>query len=312
MSFENVVVAGGGVLGSQIAFQTAYKGKNVKIWLRSEGSIGRTQPKLDRLRGMYLDMLENLKTDKVNYPRGLVDDPNLTDEQIDELKQQVENAYNNIVLTTDYDEAAKDADLVIESIAEIPEEKIAFYTELAKHLPEDTVIATNSSTMLPSQFAEYTGRPEKYLALHFANEIWTNNTGEVMGHAGTGEEAFKAVSEFAGEIGMVPLEVLKEQPGYILNSLLIPFLMAAQSLAATGVAEPETIDMTWKLGTGAPQGPFQIIDIIGLTTPYNITSAMPEAQDPNHPYAKVVEMLKKMIDEGKTGINAGEGFYKYN
>lgn len=75
-------------------------------------------------------------------------------------------------MTASYEEAFKDADIVIESIAEIPAEKIQFYQEMAKHLPEYTVVTTNSSTLLPSTFAEYTGRPEKYLGLHFANAIW--------------------------------------------------------------------------------------------------------------------------------------------
>ena len=93
-------------------------------------------------------------------------------EEIDQLKARADAALNNITFTLSYEDAARDCDLVIEAIAENPDEKIAFYTELAKHLPEKTIIATNSSTMLPSAFAQYTGRPEKYLALHFANEIW--------------------------------------------------------------------------------------------------------------------------------------------
>ena len=92
---------------------------------------------------------------------------------------------DRIEFTLSHEEAAKDADLVIEAIAENPAEKVEFYQTMAKYLPESAIIVTNSSTMLPSAFAESTGRPEKYLALHFANEIWRNNTAEVMGHAGT-------------------------------------------------------------------------------------------------------------------------------
>ena len=311
MDIKNVVVAGGGVLGSQIAFQSAYKGFNVKVWLRSEGSIDRAKPKFERWKNVYLQTLEAMKTNPAAYARGLADSPELSDEQIEALKAQVEKAAESIVLTTSYDEAFGDADLVIEAIAEEPKQKIELYTEMQKHLPEHTIVCTNSSTMLPSQFAEYTGRPEKYLALHFANEIWKNNTAEVMGHPGTDPAAYEQVAEFAGKIGMIPLRLKKEQPGYILNSMLVPFLTAAESLLANGVADPETIDKTWMLATGAPVGPFRILDIVGLVTAYNIGVMNPQASDPETTPGKIAATLKKYIDEGKTGVNAGEGFYKY-
>lgn len=311
MDIKNVVVAGGGVLGSQIAFQSAYKGFNVKVWLRSEGSIDRAKPKFERWKNVYLQTLEAMKTNPAAYARGLADSPELSDEQIEALKAQVEKAAESIVLTTSYDEAFGDADLVIEAIAEEPKQKIELYTEMQKHLPEHTIVCTNSSTMLPSQFAEYTGRPEKYLALHFANEIWKNNTAEVMGHPSTDPAAYEQVAEFAGKIGMIPLRLKKEQPGYILNSMLVPFLTAAESLLANGVADPETIDKTWMLATGAPVGPFRILDIVGLVTAYNIVVMNPQASDPETTPGKIAATLKEYIDEGKTGVNAGEGFYKY-
>jgi 3-hydroxybutyryl-CoA dehydrogenase len=311
MSIRKVVVAGGGVLGSQIALQSAYCGFDVAIWLRSEGSIGRARPKLERLKGVYLQTLEAMKTSPAAYCRGLAPSPDVTPEKIDELEAQLEKAYDSLVLTTSYAEAAADADLVIEAIAEDPKQKIAFYTELAKHLPVQTIICTNSSTMLPSTFASYTGRPEKYLGLHFANEIWKNNTAEVMGHAGTSREAYDEVVEFASAIRMIPLCLHKEQPGYILNSMLVPFLNAAEMLYATGVADPETIDKTWMLATGAPAGPFRILDIVGLATAYNIVVMSPDAKDPETVPGKIAAVLKEKIDRGETGVNAGKGFYTY-
>lgn len=310
MNIKNVVVAGGGVLGSQIAFQSAFCGFNVTIWLRSEGSIERTKPKLERLKDVYLNTLEQMKTDKSAYCRGFSDKEDLTIEEIDELKECTIKAYDGIKLTTSYEDAA-DADLVIEAIAEDPEQKISFYQELAKHLPEKTILVTNSSTMLPSSFAKYTGRPEKYLALHFANSIWSNNTAEIMGHSETQQKYYDEVVKFAEDINMVPLKLKKEQPGYILNSMLVPFLSAAEALLANDVADHETIDKTWILATGAPIGPFRILDIVGLTTAYNIVIMNPEAGDKNTTPGKIAALLKEKIDEGKTGINAGEGFYKY-
>nr|WQH64195.1 3-hydroxyacyl-CoA dehydrogenase [Methanosphaera sp. ISO3-F5] len=312
MNIKKVVVAGGGVLGSQIAFQSAFSGFDVTIWLRSEASIERAQPKLNRLKEIYINTMEEMKTNPQAYCRGFTDKTKLTNEEIEQLKQKTETAHKNIQLTTSYEEAAKDADLIIEAIAEDPKQKIPFYQELAKHMPEKTILVTNSSTLLPSTFAEYTGRPAKYLALHFANEIWKNNTAEVMGHPETEQKYYDEVVKFAEAINMVPLQLKKEQPGYILNSMLVPFLSAAEALYANEVADPETIDKTWMLATGAPNGPFRILDVVGLTTAYNIVIMNPEAKDPTTTPGKIAAKLKEKIDQGKTGINAGEGFYKYN
>ena len=311
MDYKKVVVAGGGVLGSQIAFQTAYSGFDVTIWLREPGSIGRCQPKLDRLRGIYLDTLEAMKTNPAAYAYGLLPKDGVTPEACDAAKERVESAYANLKLTTSYDEAFGDADFVIESIAENPQEKIAFYTEMAKHLPEKTVVATNSSTMLPSMFAQYTGRPEMYLALHFANEIWKNPTAEVMVHAGTDPKYIDELAAFAEAIRMVPLKVMKEQPGYLLNSMLVPFLSAAEYLWAEGIGSVEDIDKCWMLATGAPNGPFRILDVVGLTTAYNIGRMKPGADDPTTTSGKICALLKEKIDRGEPGVNAGKGFYDY-
>ena len=311
MTIKNVTVAGGGVLGSQIALQSAYCGFNVTIWLRSEGSIERCAPKLDRFAGIYVATLEATKADPSKRARGLSDE-GATTAELDALIAKVAPARASIKLTCDWDEAFGDADLVVEAVAEEPAQKIEFYEELQKHIPEKTVIVTNSSTLLPSQFAEHTGRPEKFLALHFANNIWAGNTAEVMGHAGTDQQYYDQIVQFADDIRMVPLCLHKEQPGYILNSMLVPFLSAAEALYANDVADPETIDKTWELATGAPNGPFRILDVVGLVTAYNIVSMNPAAADPESTPGKICAKLKAMIDAGKTGINVGEGFYKYN
>ena len=313
MSIQNVVLIGGGVLGSQIAYQTAYKGFHVTIWLRSDASIGRAQPKLQRLHDIYVSELTAAKSTPGPYSAGLLENGRAyTPEEIDGRIAQADAALANLTLTTDLAGAVQDTDLVIEALAEIPQEKIEFYQMLAPLLPEKTILATNTSTLLPSSLAPYTGRPEKYLALHFANNIWKQNTAEVMGHAGTDPEAYEEVAQFAAHIGMVPLRLKKEKNGYLLNSMLVPFLMAAQSLWAEDIADFETIDKTWVLATGAPMGPFRILDIVGITTAYNILTNNPAAADPNTTYGKMAKRLKEeYIDTGKLGINAGEGFYKY-
>ena len=277
MNNKKVTVAGGGVLGSQIAFQSTFSGFDTTIWLRSEGSIGRSQPKIDRLYKIYLSEIETLRQNLgkpgLQVPGGFgVKAEDLTSEKLDELQEKVESAYKNLKLSLSLEDSAKGCDYYIESMAEIPDEKHEFYKKLDKVLDDNTIVMTNSSTFLPSTFKEDISKPERYLALHFANNIWRSNIGEVMGHSETSQAAYDEVVEFAKAINMV---------------------------------------RAWKLGTGSPLGPFQILDIVGLTTAYNIVSSNPESKNPDSNAGKIAAMLKKYIDEGKTGINAGEGFYKY-
>lgn len=314
MKIKKVVVAGGGVLGSQIAFQAAYCGFDVTIWLRSEGSITRTQPKLDHLKEVYTETIHKMATPEgqtaENWARGIAEYEDFDEEK---CLAKVEKAYTGLKLELDLKKAVEDADLVIESMAENEKDKIAFYKKLAPVLPEKTIIVTNSSTLLPSKFAKYTGRPEKYLSLHFANSIWKNNMTEIMAQAKTDSSYFDQVIEFAKEIRMIPLPVRKEKSGYLLNSMLVPLLFSGMDLYVNGISDPESIDKAWTLGTGAPKGPFQILDTVGLTTAYNIVQMYLKVPSFLAPYnfKGMEKMLKKYIDEGKLGMSSGEGFYKY-
>ena len=317
--YPNVTIIGGGVLGTQIGLMAAYTGHHVTFWLRSEGSIGRTQPKLDHYSQEMTKALDQAKALINNpmgaylYPRGLVADwKSVTNESIDACKAQWEKNQKELLhITLDLAEALKDADIVIEAMTEDPAQKIDIFTRMKDLMPEKTILCTNSSTLLPSMFAKYTGRPEKFCSLHFANEIWKSNTAEIMGHPGTSRETMEAVVAFAKDINMIPLVLQKEQPGYILNSMLVPFLESAEMLWAKGVADPETIDLTWKLATSAPAGPFQIMDIVGLKTCYDIVSMKEESKDENSVYHKVTVMLKEKLDKGEGGVNSGKGFYDY-
>ena len=257
------------MLGCQVAYQAAYKGFDVTVWNRSYSSIGRSQPKLDRIHSIYLKELKTLKYKigslSADYPRGLVDDfSSLTPAKADELIARAEKAYKSINMAVDLNEAMEAADLVIECIVEDEEQKTEFFRKISGVLPPKAVLVTGSSTMLPSTFAEHTGRPDKFMAINFAGEIWSKNIAEIMGHPGTDQKAYDQVAAFAADIGMEPLCLKKEHPGYILNSLLMPFLEAAKKLKEEEVADSETIDRTWKLATGAPDGPFRIMDEAGL------------------------------------------------
>lgn len=285
MNYKNITVAGSGILGSQIAFQTALKGFNVSVYDINDEVLARAKEHFKCLMG--------------NYQKDLI-----------ATQEEVHTAYERITYSCDLAAAVADADLVIEAIPEVVQIKTDFYTKLGQLAPEKTIFATNTSTLLPSMFAQATGRPEKFLALHFANEIRKNNTAEIMKHAQTDTKVFEDVIEFAKAIGMVALPLYKEQPGYILNSLLVPLLDTAQSLLIDEVADPETIDKTWRVATGAPLGPFAILDLVGITTAYNIASV--KAKEGNKHSEKLAHFLRtEYIDKGKLGVATGEGFFKY-
>ena len=284
------------MLGTQIGLMCAYTGHDVTFWLRSEGSIGRTKPKIERYSGLMLEDLTKAKAligtplGAFVYPRGLIRDwASATPESIDALIVTAKkNFAERVHIELDMAKAVADADIVIESMSEDPQAKIGVYEAMRDLLPKKALLFTNSSTT-----------------------IWKNNTAEIMGHAGTSEATFRAAVAFAEAINMVPLELHKEQPGYILNSMLVPFLSAAQGLWATGVADPATIDKTWELATGAPAGPFKILDIVGLETAYNINQMKPDAKVEGSVTYLLDKLLKEKIDRGETSVNAGKGFYDY-
>lgn len=285
MDIKKIAVAGTGVLGSQIAFQSAFKGFEVSAYDISDEA-------LEQAKGRYQVLMERYQADKYGS------------------KEEVEAAYKRISLSTDLAEVVKGADLLIEAVPELLDVKKDFYTKLAQVADEKTIFASNSSTMVPSQLVDFTGRPEKYLHLHFANEIWRLNIAEVMKHEKTSPEVFEQVIEFAKAIAMVPIPLHKEQPGYVLNTLLVPFLKAAMQLAADGIADPKIVDKTWMISTGAPLGPFAFLDIIGPNTPYNLYKGWGDQGDEIS--AKAAAWLKsEYLDKGKVGTANGQGVYSY-
>ncbi|EHB65958.1 3-hydroxyacyl-CoA dehydrogenase [Paenibacillus lactis] len=286
MNFKHITVAGSGVLGSQIAYQTAFKGFQVSVYDINDQALERAKERIAELKPHYR-------------------------QDLGATQEETDQALDRISFHSDLAQAVAEADLVIEAVPEVVSIKTEFYAKLGQAAPAKTVFATNSSTLLPSQFADATGRPERFLALHFANEIWKNNTAEIMKHPGTDMQVFQDVIDFAKAIGMVALPLHKEQPGYILNSLLVPLLEAAQRLLVREVADVETIDKTWMVATGAPLGPFAILDVVGITTAYNIGQAKADATG-DEEFVRVANLLKtEYIDKGKLGRATGEGFYKY-
>ena len=322
MNYKKIVVAGGGILGSQIAFQSAYSGYDVTVLIRKEDSKKDVESRFKKLYATYVETIKimNTKKGKTNelWARGISSKRKF---KKNICLERAENALKNLKIVNEQEEALADADLLIESITEIFDVKKAFYQEIASILPEKTVVVTNSSTLLPSKLAKYTGRPEKYLSLHFANAIWKNNIAEVMKHEDTDDKYFNELIDFASSINMIPLAAKGEKSGYLLNSMLVPFLLSAMDLLANGISDPETIDKAWVYGTGAPKGPFQIIDVVGLETARNIVlqyQKVPDLFDPllkkmmlPYNYDGMLRILNEYIDAGKKGKAVGEGFYKY-
>lgn len=312
---KKIVIIGGGVLGSQIAFQSAYCGFDVTIWLRSEGSIQRTKEKLAMVKQEYIDAINLMNTEKGksfnNWCRGIAD---VDDFNVDKCLETVEKAFESINLELNLEFAIKDADLIVESMAEDFDAKKDFYKMMAPLVNSNTIVVTNSSTLLPSKLAKFTGCPNRFLALHFANSIWKNNTAEVMVQPSTEEKYFNEVVKFAKQIRMIALPLKKEKSGYLLNSMLIPLLFSGLDLYVNGISDPVSIDKAWTLGTGAPKGPFKILDTIGLQTAYNVVLMYVKVPSFLAPYnfKGMEKLLKKYIDEGKLGMSSGEGFYKYD
>lgn len=282
MAFKNVMVAGTGVLGSQIAYQTALNGFHVVAY---NDSIDAAKKRLAALQPAYEADLGLSKAD-------------------------FDKALDQIVVTDDLETAVKDVDYVIEALPENIEIKEGFYKQLSKLAPAKTVFASNSSTMVPSQLVKFVDRPEKFLHMHFANRIWKCNVAEIMGTDKTDPAVFQEVVDFAHQIKMVPIPIHKEQPGYVLNSLLIPFLVSAMLLWVKGVADPETVDKDWMISTGAPVGPFMMLDDVGLRTTYQIMMGLYKTRG-NDYFKAIADKLKVMIDAGKNGRESGQGFYSY-
>lgn len=286
-SMDNLTTLGAGVLGAQIAWHSAFMGKNVVIYDPYEDSIESCKAILPKYAEIYKEFFS------------------VGDKEIDETNARIS-------FTTSLSKAVEDADIVIESVPEIPEIKNDFYRRLAKVLPERTLIATNTSTLLPSDFAEHTGRPEKFAALHFANMIWSMNMAEVMAHAKTAESTILALTQFAIEIGMVPIPIQKETNAYVMNTMTVAILNAAQTLVTNGVSTPEYIDRTYMiLNRGVGYGPCGLMDIVGMTTLHNVFSYWGKKNNDLQMSLNAEYLKTHFVDTNLLGQKSGEGYYTY-
>jgi 3-hydroxyacyl-CoA dehydrogenase len=284
---RNVVVLGAGVLGGQIGWHSAYKGKMVVIYDPFPDGLARGRVAVERYAEIY----------KV--------DLGAADEAIAATR-------NRLTFSSDLKTAVANADLVIEAVPEDPEIKNKVYRDMAPLLPDHTIIATNSSTLLARDFAEVTGRPDKFCALHFANMIWALNIVEVMAHPGTTRDTLTAVTEFSIEIGQVPLPVRKEQNGYILNSWLMPLLTASLALVVDGVSTHQDVDRSFLIANrGCQLGPFGIMDMVGMRTCHHVAHHWGTIKNDPQMLANAAYLKSNMLEDGRLGMESGEGFYSY-
>lgn len=282
---NRLTLLGAGVLGSQIAFHSAFKGKTVVVYDLTEEALERCRAAHDQYCAIYRS------------------DLGATDADILAATQR-------LTFTTDLAAAVAQADLVIEAVPEIPDVKNSVYKEMAELLPPDTLIATNSSTFRPSDFAAATGRPDKFCALHFANLIWAMNFAEIMAHPGSSKETLTEVTEFAVEIGMIPIPLRKEHGGYVVNSWFVPLLNAAQTLVTNGISTPEDIDRTFMV-MGAPVGPLGLMDIAGMNTSYNVLAYWGRELGDAQMTANADYLKTNFLDKGWLGQQTGKGYYDY-
>jgi 3-hydroxyacyl-CoA dehydrogenase len=286
VTFSHITVAGAGTMGSQVAWQMAFHGKHVTV---------------------YDAIAAGLETGKASHQRFAA--IFLTERNASQ--QQIDATFARLSYTTDVRTAVCGADLISESVPESIGIKEAFWRDASKYAPAHTVFTTNTSTLAPSALIGFVDRPHRFLALHFAIGVWDSNIGEVMGHPGTDPDVFSGVLTFAEEIGLVPIPILREQSGYIVNSLLVPWCTAALDLLVRGVSDVESIDRTWMITLQTGIGPCGMMDRMGLGVVYHVAKLTGDAT-PGHPaFSSARYIDEQFIQRGRLGVASGEGFYSY-
>lgn len=286
---KKVTIAGAGTMGSQIALQCARKRFEVVLYDVSESSLAGAKQVMHYLWHAF--------------GKGKSQDSSQALESLDEVLTRIK-------FTSSIEEAADDCDLINESVPEDPKLKGELFAKFNKLCPARTIFTTNTSTLLPSMFAEETGRPERLVALHFHKPLMSPAIVDVMPHAKTDKELVKVVAEFAESIDQIVIIPHKENSGYVFNHMLGAVLDAAMDLVIDGVATVEEVDRSWMGIMLMPQGPFAIMDHIGLDTVYKICHFWAEAE--NNPLRhRRCEFIGQYCQRGHVGIKTGQGFYKY-
>jgi 3-hydroxybutyryl-CoA dehydrogenase len=282
---RRVAIVGAGTMGQQIGFQCAGHGYDVVVYDTDPKALEAAVVRIDA----YADELE---------AGGVI---------TSELRA---SSQARLTLTSDLPTAARDADLLSEAIPEDPDLKGRVLAEFNAACPPRTIFMTNTSTLLPSQFAKQSGRGDRVLALHFHLPVWVNNLADVMPHPGTALEVTQLVVAFARRLVQVPIELRREHNGYVFNSMYGALNTAAIALAEQGVASIEDIDRSWMHITKAPVGPLGALDAVGLDTVWTITEYWAGRLGDQQLRANA-KFLKAYVDRGDLGVKSGRGFYTY-
>ncbi len=218
-----------------------------------------------------------------------------------------ETTLGNLSGTTSLD-ALKDCDLVIEAIIENLEDKRQTYAALEKVVGERTILLSNTSSLCITELAAATTRPDRFGGLHFFNPVPLMKLVEVIRALTTSDDTYQAVFAFAQSLGKEPITA-PDRPGFIVNRLLVPYLLDAIRAYENGVGTIEDMDKGMKLGCGYPMGPFTLLDFVGLDTTYYIANIMFE--EFREPAYAPPPLLKRMVLAGRLGRKSGRGFYTY-
>jgi 3-hydroxybutyryl-CoA dehydrogenase len=282
-----VLVVGAGTMGQQIALQCAWHGYRVIVYDVSPAALDTASAKIQ------------------SYAAHLVEQQRLT-------PAGSEAALARISFTTNPDEGAG-ADLLSESVTEDPDLKARVFAQFHRVCPPHTIFTTDTSTLVPSLYAEATGRPAQFAAFHFhqAPYVWDSNLVDIMPHPGTAPQTVKVLYAFARRIEQVPLVLKKESPGYVFNAIYGAMNDAAISLLTSGVASVEDIDRAVMAVLKLPIGPFGGLDLVGLDTIWHITQSKAALTGDTRLQAGADWFKAAYIDKGWLGIKSGRGFYTY-
>lgn len=280
---NTVTVVGSGVMGKGIAYAFAIGG--FKVYLNDLND----------------DILSKAKTDIENLLKGSFEKGFLNEDVYLAAKK-------NLKYEANLSMAAKDADLVIEAVLEKIELKIAIFRQLDQICGPDTVLATNTSTMSPTEIGAQTSRPDKVVAMHFFNPVHKMKLIEVIRGLETSDQTVECVKAFAEKINKTTVEV-NEFPGFVTSRMNCLIGNEAMNLLMEGVASAEDIDKAMKLGLNHPMGPLELADLVGLDTRLRNMEYLYETLGEKY---RPSPILIKYVKAGRLGRKSGSGFYHYN
>lgn len=281
---KNIAVIGAGTMGNGIAHTFAQFGYNVQL-------IDISQDSLDKGIATISKNLDRM----VAKERISEDDKN--------------NTLNNITTYTSIKDGVQYASLVVEAATENIDLKLKIFKQLDEVCPEDTILATNTSSISITQIAAVTNRPEKVIGMHFMNPVPIMKLVEIIRGYNTSDEVNDFIVDLTEKIKKVPVEV-NDYPGFVANRILMPMINESIETLYNGVAGVAEIDTVMKLGMAHPMGPLQLADFIGLDVCLSILNVMYDGFK-NPKYAPC-PLLVNMVMAGKLGVKSGEGFYDYS